>query len=98
MLLKLKVKSRRSSNNKQLFVWIQNNDEFREEIKQILEFFNEQIIIRKKFRFHGYYRVTSKNPAIMLSLLSAIHDLIPEIYFNIENEIDIDVIESVSKN
>ncbi|HDZ17185.1 hypothetical protein LCGC14_0590870 [marine sediment metagenome] len=98
MFLKLKIKSRSNSNYKQLFVWIQNYDEFRNEIKQVLEFFKDQIILKKKYRFHKYYRVTSENPAIMLSLLSTIQDLIPEIYFNANNDIDIDAIENLSKN
>lgn len=82
MFLKLKIKPRSKSNHKQLFVWIQNHAEYRQEINQILEFFNDQIILKKKFWFHRYYRVTSENPAIMLSLLSTIQELIPELYFD----------------
>ena len=90
MILRLKVRAANKSKNKQIFAWIQNHKDFREEIEQLINFFNDQITLKKRIRFHKYYRVTSENPAIMLSLLSAIQDLIPEIYFKSDEVIDIE--------
>ncbi len=90
MILRLKIKPVKNANNKQIFAWIQDHKDFREEVKQLLKFFKDQIIVKKRIRFHKYIRMTSENPAIMLSLLSAIQDLIPEIYFKSEEEIDIE--------
>ena len=86
MILRLKIKSGKNTN-KQIFAWIQDHKDFREEIKQLLTFFKDQITVKKRIRFHKYHRITSENPAIMLSLLSAIQDIIPEIYFNPSKEI-----------
>ena len=82
MILRLKIKPVNKSNNKQIFAWVQDHKDFREEVKQIVTFFKDQITVKKRLRFHKYLKMTSENPAIMLSLLSAIQDIIPEIYFN----------------
>ena len=89
MILRLKVRAANKSKKKQIFAWIQNHKDFREEIEQLIKFFNDQITLKKRIRFHKYYKVTSENPAIMLSLLSTIQDLIPEIYFKSEEVMDI---------
>ena len=78
MILRLKIKPVNKSNKKQIFAWVQDHKDFREEVKQILAFFKDQITVKKRLRFHKYLKVTSENPVIMLSLLSAIQDIIPE--------------------
>ena len=95
MILRLKIKSVKNANNKQIFAWIQDHKDFREEVKQLLKFFKDQITVKKRIRFHRYFRVTSENPALMLSFLSAIQDTIPEIYFNHSEEVDLEDFQNV---
>ncbi|MFW9950773.1 MAG: hypothetical protein ACFFKA_11700 [Candidatus Thorarchaeota archaeon] len=94
MILKLKIKSNHSINKKQIFVWIQNNKEFKTDIDQLLQFFKENTKLKIVYKFHKYYKITSKNPAIMLSLLNTIQELIPDIYFPSNDMTDF---EEVSK-
>ena len=94
MILKLMIKSNRKTNQNQIFLWIQRHKDFIKDIQQILQFFKDQIVVSKKRKVLPYYRITSDNPAILLSLFSTIQDLIPEIYFKVENSVEIE--ESVN--
>jgi len=89
MILKLKTKSNRKTNQNQIFIWIQRHKDFKKDIQQILQFFKDQIVASKKRKLLPYYRITSDNPAVLLSLFSTIQDLIPEIYFKVENSIEV---------
>ena len=82
MILKLKIKSNIKTKKKQIFVWIEKNKEFKEDIQQLVQFFKDQIQVKKRLGIHIYYKITSDNPAIMLSLLTTVQELIPDIYFN----------------
>ena len=86
----LKVKPNKSSKKKRIIAWIQKNSDFDKEIQQIFHFFKDNIKISKYSKILRYYIVTSKNPAIILNLFSSIQELIPEVYFNKENSIEID--------
>ena len=86
MILKLKIKH---SKKKRIFIWIQRHKDFKQDIQQILQFFKDQIIVSKKRRLFPYYQIASDNPAILLSLFSTVQDLIPEIYFKVEDSIEI---------
>ena len=90
MLLKLKIKSNHSNNKNQIVVWIQNQKELKSDISQALQSLKDQIKIKRIYRFHKYYKITSENPAIMLSLLTTIQELIPEIYFPSDEDVDLE--------
>lgn len=87
MILKLIIKNNNWSKNKKIIVWIQKHEAFKEDLTQIFQFFKNNIKISEKRRFYKFYKITSKNPAIMMSLFSAVHELIPEVYFNSEDSI-----------
>ena len=87
MILKLIVKNNNKSKRNKLTAWIQKHKDFESDIGQIFQFFKKNIKISEKRRFYRYYKVSSDNPAIMMSLFSTIHDLIPEIYFKNEEYI-----------
>ena len=89
MIIKTKVKFNRKENKRVLIVRIQKHKDLDEDIQEILNFFKEQIKINLIRRIHQYYKISSDNPAIMLSLISAIQDLITESYFNIEEPLDL---------
>jgi hypothetical protein len=89
MIIKTKVKFNRKENKSVLIVWIQKHKDLDEDIQEILNFFKGQIRINLINRIHQYYKISSTNPAIMLSLTSAIQDLITESYFNIEEPLDL---------
>ena len=89
MILKLIIKHNKKLKKNQIIVWIQKNIEFEDDINQMFQFFKDNIQISEKRRLHTYYKVKSDNPAIMMSLFSAVHDIIPDIYFN-----DNDLIET----
>jgi len=77
MILKLKIKSNNKTKSKQIFVWIEKNKAFKEDVQ-------------KRIGRHVYYKITSDNPAIMLSLLTTVQELIPEIYFNSNQSVDVE--------
>jgi hypothetical protein len=84
MILKTKVKFNKKENKYILVAWIQKHKSLDKDIQEILNFFKAQIAFTLAIRIHLYYKVTSNNPAIMLSLISAIQELIAESYFNKE--------------
>jgi hypothetical protein len=66
---------------------------------QLFQLFKESLKISKISKISRYYVVTSENPAIILSLFSAIQELIPEVYFNEEESIEVeDLIDSKEYN
>ena len=84
MILKLKINRRK----KRITIWIQKNKDFINDIKQIFQFFKENVKISEKRRYYKYYKVSSDNPVIMMSLFSTAHDLVHEIYFNSETSFE----------
>ena len=89
MILKVKIQNNKiKKKNKRITVWIQKYKELEEDLKELFQFFKENIQVSKQIRLHKYYKVTSENPAILLSLVSTINELIPEIYFSSENPIE----------
>lgn len=89
MIVKTKVKTDKKHNKKVIIVWIQKHKDFDADIQEILKFFKDQITYSIKSRIYDYYRITSNNPAIMLSLISSVYELIAEGYFNTEESIEI---------
>lgn len=87
MILKLIIKNKKKNKKHQIIAWIQKNKIFEDNINQIFQFFKDNIKISAKRRFYNYYKVSSDNPAIMMSLFSTVHDLIPDVYFNSEEPI-----------
>jgi len=90
MILRLKIKSNNKTKKKQIFIWIEKNKEFENDIQQLIEFFKSQIQVKTRVGFHIYYKITSDNPAIMLSLLTAIQELIPDIFFNADESLNLE--------
>ena len=86
MILKLKIKSNKADNR--IVVWIQRYTKIESDLIQIFEFFKENITISQIRLIHKYYKISSENPAIMMSLISSIHDIIPEVYFTSEDFIE----------
>jgi len=95
MILKLKIKANIKTKNKQIFVWIEKNKEFKDDVQQLIQFFKEQIQVKKRIGLHIYYKITSDNPAIMLSLLSTVQELIPDIYFNSNQTVDVEELTKI---
>ncbi|MFX1233864.1 MAG: hypothetical protein ACFFBY_04815 [Promethearchaeota archaeon] len=89
MILKLKIKGKRKQEKK-IYLWIQRHKDFKQDIQQLLQFFKDQILVSKKRKILPYYRIASENPAIALSLFSAIQDLIPEVYFKEESKFELE--------
>ena len=89
MILKLKINP---SRKRKIAIWMQRHKDFNQDIKQVLQFFKDQIRVSKKRRLFPYYRITSDNPAVLLSLFSTIQDMIPEIYFKTEESLEIEKI------
>ena len=86
----IRIKQNKKTNKSRIIVWIQKQKEFDNEIRQLLNFFKDQLMYYRVRKIHQYYKVTSGNPAIMMSLISSIQDLIPEIYFNVDEPIGIE--------
>ncbi|MFX1567122.1 MAG: hypothetical protein ACFFCV_02005 [Promethearchaeota archaeon] len=88
MIIKTKVKFNRKENKRGLIVWIQKHKDIEKDIQEILNFFKDQITITLINRIHLYYKITSTNSAIMLSLISSVQDLVAESYFTTEESIE----------
>ncbi len=86
MILKLKIKPNRRDNR--IAVWIQRNTKIESDLLQIFDFFKENITISQIRVIHKYYKISSENPAIMMSFISSIHEIIPEVYFSSEDLIE----------
>jgi len=95
MIIKLKIRWNKKENRNEIYAWVQRHEDFKDDIEQIFQFFQDQLTYKKIWSFHKYYKVTSENPAKMISFISTIQDLIPEIYFNTEESINI---EEYAKN
>ncbi len=88
MIIKLKIKVEKSIKKKQIVVWIQRQEDIENDIQQLFQFFKDQIKISKIKRILSYYRVSSENPAIMLSFFTALQEIIPDIYFNNDDSVE----------
>jgi hypothetical protein len=88
MILKLIVKKDGKTKKNLIIVWIQKNAEFEDDVQQLFKFFKDNIKISNKRRKKHYYKVFSENPAIMMSLFSALQEIIPEIYFKTSDPIE----------
>jgi hypothetical protein len=95
MILKLKIKSNNKADKTQLYVWIEKNKEFEDDAQQLIQFFKDQIQVKTKQGLHTYYKITSDNPAIMLSLLTAVQELIPDIYFSTNQSLDLEEVPQI---
>ncbi len=89
MLVKIKIKQKNNTSEYSIVIWIQRNKALDVDLEQLLKFFEKQIASKKVRHIYPYYKITSDNPAMMLSLMSSIQELIPEIFFNDENDIEI---------
>jgi len=88
MIIKLKIKVEKSIKKKQIVVWIQRQEDIENDIQQLFQFFKDQIEVSKIKRILSYYRVSSENPAIMLSFFTSLQEIIPDIYFNNEDSVE----------
>ena len=89
MLVKIKIKQRKKSVRNSIELWIQRKKELDNDIVQLFQFFEKQLTYKNKRLIHPYYKITSKNPAMILSLISSIQELIPEIYFSGDNSVEL---------
>ena len=89
MIIKTKVKSHKKDNKKVIIAWIQKHKDFDNDVKDLLNFFKDQVTCTLINKINQYYKITSDNPAIMFSLISSIQDIIAESYFNTEESIEL---------
>ena len=87
MILKLKVKGNKKKN---ITLWVQKSKDFDDSLLQIFKFFNDNIRISKWSRFTRFFIISSENPGMLMSMFSTIQDLIPDMYFNQEESIEIE--------
>ena len=89
MLVKIKIKQKKKSTRNSIELWIQRKKELDNDIVQLFQFFQNQLIYKNIRLIHPYYKITSKNPAMILSLISSIQELIPDIYFSGDNSVEL---------
>jgi hypothetical protein len=90
MILKVKIKPIDKGLKNTIEVWVERNKELDLEVAQLFQFFETQLSIKKVRRFNPYFKITSSNPAMILSLISSLQELISEIYFRNEENLEID--------
>ncbi|MHA1913684.1 MAG: hypothetical protein ACW986_04030 [Promethearchaeota archaeon] len=79
--MKLKLKINPKNSKKKMVVWIQKNKDLDDNALQTCRFFKNDIKFSKLSRILRYHIVSSDNPGVILSLFSAIQELIPETFF-----------------
>jgi hypothetical protein len=95
MIIKYRIKRDKKSKNNKMSVWIQKREELENDIQQVMLFHKKDIKIKTIRRFYKYYKITSNKPIIMISLISTLHEIIPEVYFikedilNVEEELNL---------
>ena len=90
MKLILKIKPYNPSKKNRIIIWIKKKSALDDDIKQLLQIFKENIKISKLTIFLRFYIVSSTNPAIILNIISAIEESIPDVYFKDEKSITIE--------
>ena len=89
MKLKIIIKKDKVSDQNKISLWIQVKEEIKQDLKQIIDFFNKDIKITTKRRFCKCYKIESDKPAIIISFLSTLQEIIPEIYFATEGPLTV---------
>jgi hypothetical protein len=90
MKLILKIKPNKHVKKNRLIAWIQKSSELEEDMLQIFQIFKDDIKISKLSKIFRYYIVSSENPAIILNIFSTIQDILPEVYFNNDDSMEIE--------
>jgi len=88
MIVKIKIKQHKKPKKNSIEVWVQRKKELDQDLSQIFQFFENNLISKNIRRLHPYYKITSDNPAMILSLISSLQELIPEIFFSNENKVE----------
>jgi len=96
MIIKLKIKTNKKTNKKEMIAWFQKCKEFDQVLKENFQFFRNNIDLSSIRRIHEFYQVSSDNPAVIMSLFSSIYDSIPEIYFNQSDFIELEEIANLN--
>jgi hypothetical protein len=84
MIVKIQIKMDKKSTKPKMFIWIREQADVESDIQQAILFYKNDLSVKTTRRFHKYHKISSDKPAIMISLLTTINELIPEIYFNSE--------------
>lgn len=85
MIVKLRIKRDKKSKKNKIFVWIQKRADVVSDIQQALSFYEKDLTVKTARRYYKYLKISSDKPAIMISLITTINELIPDIYFNSED-------------
>ena len=84
MMIKIHIKRDKKSKKSKMFIWILKQADFESDIQQAILFYKNELSVKTARRYHKYHKISSDKPAIMISLLTTINELIPEIYFKSE--------------
>ena len=89
MIIKIKIKQKKKASKNSIDLWVQRKKGLDHDLAQIFQFFEGQLIFKDVRQLHPYYKITSDNPAMILSLISSLQELIPEIFFNNDNKVEL---------
>ena len=85
MIVKLRIKRDKKSKKNKIIVWIQKRADIVSDIQQALSFYEKDLTVKTTRKHYKYLKISSDKPAIMISLITTINELIPDIYFNSED-------------
>ena len=90
LIIKIKIKPKnRNIIRNTIELWVQRRKELDQDLKSLFQFFENQLNYKKIRRFHPYFKITSQNPAMILSLISSLQELIPDVFFEDEKDSEI---------
>ena len=85
MIVKIQIKRDKKSKKSTMSVWIQKKTDVESDIQQVILFYKNDLFVKTVRRYHKYHKITSDKPAVMISLLTTVNELIPDVYFNSED-------------
>ena len=85
MIVKIQIKRDKKSKKSKMSVWIQKKTDVESDIQQVILFYKNDLFVKTARRYHKYHKITSDKPAVMISLLTTLNELIPDVYFNSED-------------
>lgn len=90
MIIKIKIDKEKKTKKNKIVVLIQDKKELRANLQELFLFYKENVTTKTLRNYCKYYKVSSENPAIMMSLISTLFEIIPDFYFNVEEPSDLE--------
>ncbi|MHA1196913.1 MAG: hypothetical protein ACTSUX_13645 [Promethearchaeota archaeon] len=87
--MRIRIKIKKKLKEKKITIFVQRKTIIEAELLELLNFFNDNITLKKIRLIFPYYKITSHEIPIMLSLISALGELIPDAFLDDPPDIEV---------